>query len=177
MKKANLKKIFALLLAVAMTVCLLAGCGSKPETTEPEEKGETEVWSVATEADKVSYEELVAALGELNPEDVPEGLKVGVVLSEPTNEFWTNIGKGIEKAAERYGVEVDVQYCSSAEDITGQVAIGEALVAQDYDIYIMSSLADDTMASVVDLAHSKGKLVVNAISQVLSNADCYFGYD
>lgn len=180
MKKANLKKIIAMVLTIAMIACLCAGCSSQQggETKEPEQSKEPDkVWSVATETDKVSYEDLVAKLGELKPEDIPEGLRIGVVLSEPTNEFWTNIGKGIEQAAKRYGVEVDVQYCSSADDITGQVAIGESVVAQDYDIYIMTSLADDTMSSVVDLAHNKGKLVVNAISQVISNADCYFGYD
>lgn len=160
-------------------IMALVGCmmisGTAGATTVFAEENET--WSVAEEKDKVTYEDLVKELGELDPADIPEGTKVGVVLSEPTNEFWTTLGEGFEKGAEKYGVDVDIQYCSDAEDITGQLAIGETMINQDYDIYCFASLADDTMASDVDLAHSKGKLVVNAVSQVISNADCYFGYD
>lgn len=195
-----MKKIVSMLLVLAMGLTLFVGCGGNDaqdnknseknsEAVKGDEKGNdadkdteapapaAEGWSVATETDKVAYEELVSALGELKPEDVPDGLKIGVVLSEPTNEFWVNIGKGIEQAAEYYGVEADIQFCSSAEDITGQLSIAETMVKQDYDIYVMTSLADDTLSSAVDMAHENGKKVVNCVSQVLSNADVYFGYD
>lgn len=202
-----MKRRIAVMLVLSMIVFALAGCGggkdsgketTKSESNGAESKAETKAetqaaqetlaetkaeenqaggWSVATETDKVGYEELVSSLGELKPEDVPEGLKIGVVLSEPTNEFWVNIATGIKKAADYYGVEVDVQHCSSAEDITGQLAIAETMVNQNYDIYVMTSLADDTLASAVDMAHANGKKVVNCVSQVLSNADVYFGYD
>lgn len=194
MKK--MKKLAAMGLVLTMLAALTAGCAGQntsekssgddvkvqsnaedAQSAESESNSESGTWTVAAETDKITYEELVKELGEINPDDVPDGLKIGVVLSEPTNEFWVNIGKGIEQAAEKYGVEADIQFCSSADDITGQLSIAETMVKQDYDIYIMTSLADDTLASAVDMAHANGKKVVNCVSQVLSNADVYFGYD
>lgn len=138
---------------------------------------EEEAWSVATETDKVSYEDYTAEVGELNPADIPEGVSIGVVLGEPTNEFWTTLGEGMEQGAEKYGVEIDVQYASDASDISGQLGIAEAMVNQDYDVYIMSPLADDTLSTAADMIHEKGKMVLNSVSQVLSNADVFVGAD
>lgn len=154
--------------AAGMAVSMLAA----PAMAE-----EAQAWSVATETDKVSYDEYIAENGELNLEDIPEGVSIGVVLGEPNNEFWTTLGEGMEQGAEKFGVEIDVQYASDASDISGQLGIAEAMVNQDYDIYILSPLADDTLVTAADKIHEQGKLVVNSVSQVLSNADVFVGAD
>jgi ribose transport system substrate-binding protein len=126
-----------------------------------------------TTTDTVNVEDLDGVFGALP--DIPEGFSIGSVTNEPSNEYWAQVGQGIEDRANELGITIDQQFALGTEDQSGQLAAMEALAGKDYDCYIVSPLTMDNLQGVVDDLMNQGKYVVNPYLEILQNCDVFVG--
>jgi len=200
-----MKKRVSLILVVFMTIALLAGCGSTPagqdtgvaepspsqeEAQEPSaeaaveteapvedeasaENGSFEDFDPETNTDKINYKDLESTYGPV-PTDM-EGITMGALMPDLSNEFWSLVSAGVEEACDEYGIEVDLQSAMDTDDMAAQLAMAETMYNNDYDAYVFSPLTDDMLTELTSRIEKDGKPVVNPCGQLVKNADVYVG--
>lgn len=110
-----MKKIFALLMAMAM-VLSLAACGQKAETKPAEESKPAESAEPAAPADG--------------------DIEVAVVLKTLASEYWGYVKAGCDAAAKDLGIKVTVVGPGAESDIEGQVAMIEQQIGAGCDAIV-----------------------------------------
>lgn len=192
-----MKKVVTLVMVVAMLLVLFAGCSgttsepssstsSAPAATEsvaaeaPTEAATEEAsattstgWDPNEEADKISYEDLDATYGPM-PE-VPQGLTIGVVLNEASNEYWAQIGQGIQDRCDELGIKCDIQYALTTEGQSDQLSAAETMADLNYDAYIFSPQSDDLLVNITQEIVDKGTPVINDYCMYIANATSFVG--
>jgi D-allose transport system substrate-binding protein len=151
-------KILVLLMALAMVVCVLAGCGSEQpaeETTEePAAEESVQENALLAEAEASMLEQL----GQL-PE-AGNGEKIGAVAFSMTNEFWVTVSDGYKDAAEEYGCTVDVVAAENEADEQSQYDAMMNLLSKDYDALAISAMTGTNLVPAVAEANKQGLTVV-----------------
>lgn len=196
-----MKRITALLLSIGIVLTLFAGCGASGasgggEAAEPAASGDGTSqnaggsqasaepgaslvdqydWDAETETDKLWHEDVDAKLGELTPDMVPDGLRIGVVSMELANEYWIDLSSGIEARCAELGIDVDIQYVNGPNDFEGTLAAAETLAGLDYDAYIFSPENETVLEDITRQLVESGKPVVNAYCCTLTTASCLVG--
>ncbi len=153
------KKMVTVLLTMAMTAALLAGCGSSAEDTAAETTPSPET-ETAEAGDGDGAEEAVeeAAAGEE---------KYGVVLKTLSSEFWQSAQKGAEEKAAELGVEVEVLAANSEDDVEGQMNVFETMIQSgEYAGFAVAPLSDSNLVNTIVEANEKGYLVANIDERV-----------
>lgn len=174
-----MKKYLSILLALALIVCLFAGCGgaadeetaaptaSEVETVvesesvapETEEVTETETASVVDELYAAVDEALGAQLGEV---PAPTGAeKIGAVVISLTNPFWVNMKNCYEAAAEEMGITMDVQTGTTEGDTQSQLDVLMTMADMDYDLIIVSPIDGTNLIPGIIKCNENGVKVIN----------------
>ncbi len=153
------KKMVTVLLTMAMTAALLAGCGSSAEDTAAETTPSAE--TETTEAGDGDGAEEAAE------ETAAGGEKYGVVLKTLSSEFWQSAQKGAEEKAAELGVEVEVLAANSEDDVEGQMNVFETMIQSgEYAGFAVAPLSDSNLVNTIVEANEKGYLVANIDERV-----------
>jgi len=109
--------------------------------------------------DRATVAELEAALG---PVPAPsEQWKICAIEKTLINEHWQQMKQGYEDAAAELGVTVEVQASKDESDLTGQLAIAEAMLQSDCDAFAVSPLSSSNLQPFLDKANEAGLPVIN----------------
>jgi ABC-type sugar transport system substrate-binding protein len=125
-------------------------------------------------ADRATVAELEAALG---PVPTPsEQWKICAIEKTLINEHWQQMKKGYEDAAAELGVTVEVQASKDESDLTGQLAIAEAMMQSDCDAFAVSPLSSSNLQPFLDEAKAAGIPVIN-VDDAKVDATVFVGGD
>ena len=153
-----MKKILALILALAMVIGLVAcGGNSAPAATE----------APAAENDAPAATEAPAA------EQVGEGKVVGIAMPTQSSERWINDGNNMKSQLEAKGYEVILQYAE--DDVQMQVSQIENMVAQQVDCLVIASIDSVALTGVEAQAKAAGIPVI-AYDRLLMQTDAVSYY-
>lgn len=155
-----MKKLFALVLALAMALSLVAcgGNNDKPaDTTTPP-------------ADASS-----SAGGEVSSELA--GKKVGLAMPTQSSERWINDGSNMKKQLEAKGAEVVLQY--GDDDVQQQVSQIESMIAQQVDALVIAAIDSGSLTTVEQAAADQGIPVIayDRLLMETENVDYYATFD
>ena len=84
--------------------------------------------------------------------------------------------QGYEDAAAEYGVEVEVQASRDEADLTGQLAIAEAMLQGDCDAFAVSPLSSSNLQPFLDRVMEAGIPLIN-VDDAKVEADVFVGGD
>lgn len=138
----KMRRIFALVLTLAMICCLFAGCG---ETASPVKEAPA---AVVTEAPKQPEENQAAAAAG------GEGLKIALSSQHLTNDFNRGILAGVESMAKEMGAELIT--ANAQGDSNKQVSDIENFLTMDVDAVIIGGGEGPAFASIMQEMAQKG---------------------
>lgn len=154
-----MKKLFALLLAMAMVLALVA-CGGTTETPAATDAPAAENnQPAATEAPAV--------------DQVGEGKVVGIAMPTQSSERWINDGANMKSQLEAKGYEVILQYAE--DDVQMQVSQIENMVAQQVDCLVIASIDSVALTGVEAQAKAAGIPII-AYDRLLMQTDAVSYY-
>ncbi len=141
-----------LTVAIALILCLtmafaFAGCSS-PEATESTPAAESAAASQGTE------------------ETSAEGtLKIAAVMKNRSNPYYQKMEEGFKKAAEDFGITVDVFAMESDNDLDKELQVCNDLLNKDYDGMVLIPINGAAFGPFVKAANDKGLPIVNIDTQ------------
>lgn len=125
-------------------------------------------------ADRATAAELEEMLG---PVPTPsEAWKICAIEKTLINEHWQQMKQGYEDAAAEYGVEVEVQASRDEADLTGQLAIAEAMLQGECDAFAVSPLSSSNLQPFLDRANEAGIPIIN-VDDAKVDATVFVGGD
>ncbi len=163
------RKILSGILATAMTLSLLVGCGSSaPAATEaPAAEAPAATEAPAAEA------EAPAAEAEAPATEAAGGGRVGVAMPTKDLQRWNQDGENMQKQLEAAGYEVDLQYASN--DIPTQVSQIENMISSGAKVLVIASIDGDSLGTVLEQAKEQGVAVI-AYDRLIMNSDAVSYY-
>ncbi|MDF2904699.1 MAG: transporter permease subunit [Herbinix sp.] len=158
----GIKKVLSLVLLLAMTVTLLAGCGSKTEepaaTAEPTKAAETSE-PAATEAPAA--------------EQTGSGNYIGIAMPTQSSERWIKDGAAMKDILEARGYTVDLQYAE--DDIPTQKSQIENMITKGAKVLVIAAIDGSTLSDTLDAAAAGGVKVIS-YDRLLVNTDAISYY-
>ncbi len=125
-------------------------------------------------ADRATAVELEQTLGPVPAPSQP--WKICAIEKTLINEHWQQMKKGYEDAAKEYGVEVEVQASRDEADLTGQLAIAEAMLQGECDAFAVSPLSSSNLQPFLDRVVEAGIPLIN-VDDAKVDADVFVGGD
>lgn len=151
-----MKKLFAMILALAM-VLSLAACGGSSAPA-------------ATEAPKADAPAAPAA--EAPAAEAGSNL-IGVAMPTKDLQRWNQDGENMKAQLEAAGYNVDLQY--AANDIATQVSQIENMIANGCEVLVIASIDGEALGTVLDQAKAAGIPVI-AYDRLIMNSDAVSYY-
>ncbi len=145
------KKVVSVLLALTLSVAMLAGCGAKEEAAAPAEEPKEEVAEEAP-AEEAPAEETA----EVDPSDIV----IGYATKSSSSPFWVENIKGAEKAGEELGITVTIQGPPQENDVVGQISVIEDMITAGAGALCIAPCDSAGVSDVVDRAMGAGIPVV-----------------
>ncbi len=161
------RKILSGILATAMTLSLLVGCGSSAPAATEAPAAEA---PAATEAPAA---EAPAAEAEAPATEAAGGGRVGVAMPTKDLQRWNQDGENMQKQLEAAGYEVDLQYASN--DIPTQVSQIENMISSGAKVLVIASIDGDSLGTVLAQAKEQGVAVI-AYDRLIMNSDAVSYY-
>lgn len=96
----------------------------------------------------------------------PQKPKYAMILKTLSNPFWVSMKEGIEKEADKLGIQVDILAVASEDDTQGQLKLFEDLLNKDYVGIGFAPLSPVNLIPQVVAANQKGIQVVNVDEKV-----------
>ena len=153
-----MKKFVALLLAAMMLLAMVA-CGNDPQPTpDPEPTPEPTVDTTVVDELYAAFDASMAE--QLGETPAPNGEKIGAVIIL-TNQFWANMKVCYEAAAEKLGVQIDVQTGTTEGDTQSQLDVLMTMADMDYDVIIVSPIDGTNLIPGIVKCNEKGIKVIN----------------
>lgn len=150
------KRLFTMLLSVAITASLFTGCGKRDDTTSNHLKDKYMTDDTSDSAKIKSSEKLI-----------------GVTMPTKDLQRWNQDGDNIKKGLEAAGYEVDIRYASY--DTPTQIEQIWEMIANDCKVLVIASADSYALGSV--LAEAKNKEIpVIAYDRLLMNTDAVSYY-
>lgn len=170
-----MKRGIALMLCATTMVCPVGVCAAETNQTTAYVRAVDDgiLIDPETETDKLEWDEFQEKFGDV-PE-IKEGMKIAYVTNEYDNEFWVTMAEGAKAQCEEWGIDINVQFSSDANDVAGQLASAETLFAEGYDAYIFTSLTDDCLRGISEKIREAGYPVINAQSQFIGSTTSFIG--
>lgn len=131
-----MRKFLAMILALAMVLCLFAGCSND---------GSTPADDTSTPADDTAA-----------PSDGGETYKIGVVCKTLSSSWGAKLKQGFEKAGDELGVEVSTYAPDKETDVNRQVQFIEDLITQGVDGIVLCPCDSAAMVSSVKKCNDAG---------------------
>ena len=154
-----MKKFVALLLAAMMLLAMVA-CGNDPQPTpDPEPTPEPTVDTTVVDELYAAFDASMAE--QLGETPAPNGEKIGAVIISLTNQFWANMKVCYEAAAEKLGVQIDVQTGTTEGDTQSQLDVLMTMADMDYDVIIVSPIDGPNLIPGIVKCNEKGIKVIN----------------
>ncbi len=159
------RKILSGILATAMTLSLLVGCGSSAPAATEAPAAEA---PAATEAPAAE-----APAAEAPAAEAAGGGRVGVAMPTKDLQRWNQDGENMQKQLEAAGYEVDLQYASN--DIPTQVSQIENMISSGAKVLVIASIDGDSLGTVLEQAKEQGVAVI-AYDRLIMNSDAVSYY-
>ena len=156
------KKLVSGLLCAAMSVSLLAGCGSDP-TANKASSAPAASSAVASEAPASTAAASTAAAS-----TAAAGGKVGVAMPTKDLQRWNQDGSNMQKQLEAAGYTVDLQYANN--DVATQVSVLENMIANGCQLLVIASIDGSALGTVLDKA-KEAAIPVIAYDRLIMNTD------
>ena len=144
------KKIFSILLAVALVATMLIGCGGNAGNTE--NKG-TENKGTEVEGTENGTENGTAEEGTLGSESL-EGKKVGFTLPSTGNDFMLYLSMAVQEALEAKGATCQVDSADGSVD--AQIQHIENYATMGMDLIVVFPITGDALTSVCQRVMEEG---------------------
>ena len=148
------RKLISMLLASALAVSMLAGCGTSGEVADESATGES------------------AESSEETAEDTGKKM-IGVAMPTKDLQRWNQDGENMKKELEAAGYEVDLQYASN--EPTTQVSQLENMVSKGCDLLVVASIDGSTLGEPLRQAKEAGIPVI-AYDRLIMNTDAVSYY-
>jgi len=103
------------------------------------------------------------------PASAARTLKVGAMVWDTTNPFYSNFLKGMKDAGQKYGVELDIQ--NGQADLATQVAVVQQFITQKKDLIIVTPGDAQGIVPVIKQANAAGIPVIAANNKVAEGAE------
>ncbi|SCP99653.1 substrate-binding domain-containing protein [Anaerobium acetethylicum] len=142
------KKVFSMMLCVAMTVAGLSGCGEASSTVSEKE-------------------------ADSNKEAAADEITVGSVIMNTSGEWFAEVMQGMEAAGKELGVKVNI--VSSDNEVSKESDNVSTFIAQGTDAIAICPLSADASAAAVDAAREAGIPVVAWNCTVNTDTDGFVG--
>ena len=135
-----MKKYVALLLALVMSLTLLAACGGEDTGTPQDNPGEQQ--EQQGQEEQQPQEQVNARVQEIEDTlmeqigEMPEfngDEKLGALVISLTNPYWVGMKEAYEAAAEQYGVDIEVMSAPTEGDKQSQLETLQGMALKDYD--------------------------------------------
>lgn len=141
------KKLLSVVLALTLTVCMTAGCGSKEESASAE-PAQTEAEAPAEEAEAPAE----ASAGELPG----TGKTIAFVPKQLGNPYFVAVKDAVEEAATANGFTFKCNAPDSSIEVDKQISICEAFIAEGVDVLIVIPNDATAIVDVINSAAEKG---------------------
>lgn len=174
------RKFLAVVLTVAMSVSIFAGCTPKT-TTSGGATTDTATQAATFNPDNEKGVEIGTLRSTLGAIPKPAGaLKLGAVAKAFENEYWRTLKEGYgvfqEKLqAQGYDVTIDVSSAQGEGDEQGQLSIVKDMINKKYNGLMLSPISDGNLVPGVEDAKKAKIPVVNVNDGLLTNADVFVG--
>ena len=156
-----MKRVFALLLILALTLSLAACTGNKPNPTTAGTAGTTAPAPETT--------------GEVTETEAPEvTTKVGVSMPTQSLQRWNQDGSNMKAQLETAGYEVDLQYAGD-NDIPTQVAQIENMISGGCGVLVIAAIDGSALTTVLDSAKA-ANIPVISYDRLIMNSDAVSYY-
>ena len=162
------KKLVSGLLCAAMSVSLLAGCGSDP-TANKASSAPAASSAVASEAPASTAAASTAAASTT----AAAGGKVGVAMPTKDLQRWNQDGSNMQKQLEAAGYTVDLQYANN--DVATQVSQIENMIANGDQILVVASIDGSSLGTVLAQAKEQNIPVI-AYDRLIMDTDAVSYY-
>jgi ribose transport system substrate-binding protein len=106
--------------------------------------------------------------------------KIGAVVKTLMGEHWQEVARGYEEAAEKFGIEIDIQGGKDEQDLTGQLAAAETMVRKNYDLLLFSPISESNLDPAIKAATEAGIPVINVDFETINPEvlkTVYIGFD
>lgn len=142
-----MKKYVALLLALVMSLTLLAACGGEDTGTPQDNPGEQQ--EQQGQEEQQPQEQVNARVQEIEDTlmeqigEMPEfngDEKLGALVISLTNPYWVGMKEAYEAAAEQYGVDIEVMSAPTEGDKQSQLETLQGMALKDYDAIVLSPI-------------------------------------
>lgn len=152
------KRILGLILTLAMSVSLFAGCTTKSP--------------VSTTAAKVDATAAAAAVEETKAPD--KKIKVGATLQDLGNVYFVDLAQGLEDQAKELGWDLTI--ADGKSDAQTQISSIENFIAEGVDAIIIAPYDSAALVPYVEKAHEKNIPVI-CVTQSVEGYDAWLGLE
>lgn len=160
------KKMFSVVLVLALTVSLFAGCGKKEDTTTTTDTAATTTDTATTTTDTATTDTAADASG-VNQK------YIGISMPTQSSERWIKDGAAMKEILEGKGYTVDLQYAE--DDIPTQKSQVENMVTKGAAVLVIAAVDGSTLSDTLDEAAKKGVKVIS-YDRLLVNTDAVSYY-
>lgn len=158
------KRILAILLAMALTLVMFAGCAQNPGTES----------APAASSSPSSAESADTSAPESKPAGDAEPIKVAYITMSAANPYFVAVIDGMRAHADELGVEFSMTDPNS--DTAQYITAMENYITNGVDVIIVSPLDENSLVPYVEKAHDKGIKVIT-LAQDIANADVKLAID
>lgn len=160
------KKMFSVVLVLALTVSLFAGCGKKEDTT-------TTTDTAATTTDTTTTDTTTTDTAATTDTSGINAKYIGISMPTQSSERWIKDGAAMKEILEGKGYTVDLQYAE--DDIPTQKSQVENMVTKGAAVLVIAAVDGSTLSDTLDEAAKKGVKVIS-YDRLLVNTDAVSYY-
>lgn len=160
MEETLMKKVYALILIIAMIACFFAGCSNSAT------QGSTNETTAALETTAAQSEAETTAEASAAP------IKIAVIVKSTDSESWQYMLTGARNAAaDSNGAIVITEHGAASEtDISGQVSILEDVIVEGPDAIVVTPSDSDALNAALEEARDAGIKIIVVDTSVTTDA-------